>query len=91
MVALIALGLLSALFFSSTFVLNRLMSLEGGSLGLVGIASLCFYGFVLSHCHSSFSREKTASSSFETFLGTLALLDGCRKHWFWLFLRIALL
>ncbi len=30
MVALIALGLLSALFFSSTFVLNRLMSLEGG-------------------------------------------------------------
>ena len=30
MVALIALGLLSALFFSSTFMLNRLMSLEGG-------------------------------------------------------------
>ena len=30
MVALIVLGLLSALFFSSTFVLNRLMSLEGG-------------------------------------------------------------
>jgi len=30
MPALIALGLLSALFFSSTFVLNRLMSLEGG-------------------------------------------------------------
>ena len=30
MVALIALGLLSGLFFSSTFVLNRLMSLEGG-------------------------------------------------------------
>jgi drug/metabolite transporter (DMT)-like permease len=30
MVALIALGLCSGLFFSSTFVLNRLMSLEGG-------------------------------------------------------------
>lgn len=30
MVALIALGLLSGLFFSSTFVLNRVMSLEGG-------------------------------------------------------------
>ena len=30
MVGLIALGLLSGLFFSSTFVLNRLMSLGGG-------------------------------------------------------------
>ena len=30
MAALISIGLLSGLFFSSTFILNRLMSLEGG-------------------------------------------------------------
>ena len=30
MVSLILIGLLSGLFFSSTFILNRVMSLEGG-------------------------------------------------------------
>ena len=30
MIKLIAIGLLSGMFFSSTFILNRVMSLEGG-------------------------------------------------------------
>ena len=40
MLKLLGLGILAALFFSSTFILNRAMSLSGGSLGLVRQPSL---------------------------------------------------
>lgn len=45
MVALIGLGLLSGLFFSSTFVLNRLMSLDGGHW--VWTASLRYFFMIV--------------------------------------------
>ncbi|AFL68326.1 DMT family transporter [Sulfurospirillum barnesii] len=75
MVALIAMGLLSALFFSSTFVLNRLMSLEGGhwvwSASLRYVFMILFLMLVIRF----FQGKKPLEELFQLFA----------KHWlFWM-------
>lgn len=55
MITLIAIGLLSGLFFSSTFILNRLMSIEGGHW--VWSAALRYaYMVVFLLCYLTFTR-----------------------------------
>lgn len=72
MAALIALGLVSGLFFSSTFVLNRLMSLEGGhwvwSASLRYVFMILFLLIVI----RLFQGRKTVVALFKLYV----------EHWF---------
>ena len=75
MAGLIALGLLSGLFFSSTFVLNRLMSLEGGhwlwSASLRYVFMIVFLLIVI----RLFQGKKTVQALLKLFI----------EHWlFWM-------
>jgi drug/metabolite transporter (DMT)-like permease len=74
MVRLVALGMLSAFFFSSTFVLNRVMSLEGGHW--VWTASLRF-GYMLIFLSLCLLFSRNARQLIE-------ILEVFRRHWlFW--------
>ncbi len=75
MVALIALGLCSGLFFSSTFVLNRLMSLEGGHWVWSASLRYVFMILLLLIVIRFFQGKKTLQELFKLFI----------QHWlFWI-------
>lgn len=74
MISLISLGLLSGLFFSSTFVLNRLMSLEGGHWLWSGSLRYAYMILLLTLILTLFKGIGTTTRIFRLYL----------KHWkFW--------
>lgn len=74
MIVLIALGLLSGLFFSSTFVLNRVMSLEGGHWVWSASLRYVFMIFLLLIVLRLFQGQKATKDVCKLFL----------QHWlFW--------
>lgn len=87
MARLVTLGTLSALFFSSTFVLNRsavkiLRAVTGRGLPV----ALWLYAD-LSDIHlASHSRQESAARGQGSFCPALVVLDDQRQHWLWHFL-----
>ncbi len=76
MIKLISIGLLSGLFFSSTFILNRMMSLEGGHWVWSASLRYMFMILFLIVLLSLFQGIKAPGRIFQLFL----------KHWkFWIF------
>ena len=87
MLRLVLTGILAALFFSSTFVLNRAMSLEGGHW--LWTASLR-YGWMLillGHMAGRYRPCDSRDAGAQTLLQTLGFLDHCRQCGIWYFLR----
>jgi hypothetical protein len=75
MIVLISIGILAGLFFSSTFILNRLMSLEGGHWVWSGCLRYAYMILFLTALIAMFQGVRATGHLWRLFL----------RHWmFWL-------
>ena len=86
MILLISIGILAGLFFSSTFILNRLMSLEGGHWVWSACLRYAYMILFLTALIAMFQGGRATGRLVATFFAALDVLGHQRQHRFRRFL-----